>query len=120
MEIRLPFSSAAWGSEKFSITLKQEIESLDAETLGLNQYATGFYTTTNLKSVMVLGAKEDGDIVEVGIIIFFTVTEEAYVCPVGMETRSAHYQYEGIVSLNTVKTVASFQLSLVDGADVNH
>jgi len=120
MEIKLPLASAAWGSEKFSATLKKEIELLDAEMLGLNQYATGFYTATNLISAMVLGAKEICDIVEVRIIIFFTVTEETYVCPVGIETRSAHYQYEGIVSLNPVKSVASFQLSIVDGANVNH
>jgi hypothetical protein len=111
MDIKLPIASAAWGTNDFSSKLKAEIESFDANALGLNQYATGFYTTTDEISVMVLAVEEKAGKVEARIMILFSVTEEAYVCPVGMETRTAHYQYEGRISLNPHNTLASLELS---------
>lgn len=113
--IKLPRALAMWHTDNFAGALRQEIEALGADSLGLNRYATGFYSTTHAISVMVLGAEDQGDSIDARIIILSTVTEEAYACPVGMDTRTAHYQHEGTVRLDKMNAAAFFQLGPATG-----
>lgn len=113
--IKLPLALAAWRKDNFTKVLKQEIDAHGADSLGLNHYATGFYSTTHQISTMVLGATDKKDTIEARLIILSTVTEETYNCPVGIDTHTTHYQQEGTVLLDKTNATAVFHLSPAAG-----
>jgi len=79
--VRLPETLAAWGTPDFVTTLKREIETLDTLRLALTRRMNGFGTIDEPITVMVLGADDQGELIEARIIILNMVTETVYRCP---------------------------------------
>jgi len=70
--IRLENALHAWGSPDFKDTLKQEIESVDAELLPLQQgLSTGNYAISNQITVMINSVSEAEHHIRVTMGIFY-------------------------------------------------
>ena len=78
---RLPEALAAWSTEHFIATLKREVKVHSAVRAVLARCMNGFGTIDEPITVMVLGADDQGEIIEARITILYTVTETVYRCP---------------------------------------
>jgi hypothetical protein len=78
---RFPEALAAWGTPDFITTLKREIEMLDTLRLALARRMNGFGAIDEPITVMVLGANDQGEIIEARITTLYTVTGTVYRCP---------------------------------------
>lgn len=108
---RLPEALAAWGTADFISTLKREIEAFGALRLVLAQCLNGFGAVDDLITVMVLGADDGGEAIEVRMTLLYLVTETAYCCPVGQLEDKVHGACEMMVRIDKTGAEALFIIS---------
>lgn len=70
--IKLDKSLHAWGTPKFQVVLKQEIEQLGADHLPLQQgLSSGNYVSDTPFTVLVHGVTEMGNVIRVKVGVFY-------------------------------------------------
>jgi hypothetical protein len=77
----LPKALAAWGTADFIATLKREVEVHSALHAALARSINVFSAIDEPITVTVLGADDQGEIIEARITILYTVIETVYRCP---------------------------------------
>lgn len=106
----LPLSVAAWSSEKFSETLKQELERMPAAALPLQQgLASTSYALGDGFSVMVIGARSDGGVIRARIGVFYEGITAGCSCaddPTPVEPQSEYCEVELSIDKATAETSA--------------
>lgn len=105
---RLPKTLAAWGTADFITTLKREVEVHSAVRAALARCMNGFGTIDEPITVMVLGADDQGEIIEARITILYTVTETAYRCPDCSGEDVVHGACEMTVQIDKRTSVSTF------------
>ncbi|MDP1925151.1 MAG: hypothetical protein Q8K57_10255 [Thiobacillus sp.] len=111
---RLPKALAAWGTADFITTLKREVEVHSAVRAALARSMNRFGVIDEPITVMVLGADEQGEIVEARITILYTVTETVYSCPDCSAEDVVHGACEMTVLIDKGTAVTTFLFHLED------
>ena len=105
---RFPKALAAWGTADFITMLKREVEVHSAVRAALARSMNGFGAIDEPITVMVLGADEQGEIVEARITILYTVTETVYSCPDCSAEDVVHGDCEMTVRIDKRTAAATF------------
>lgn len=102
-------SLAAWQTDSFQQVLKEELESLDASVLPLQQAVSqgGFADGENLK-VSIYGISDNIDTINVKIGLFFT--EIVINCGCGDDPMPINAYGEMLVAINKSSAKAGFEL----------
>ena len=105
---RFPKALAAWCTADFITMLKREVEVHSAVRAALARSMNGFGAIDEPITVMVLGADEQGEIVEARITILYTVTETVYSCPDCSAEDVVHGACEMTVRIDKRTAAATF------------
>ena len=111
---RFPKALAAWGTADFITMLKHEVEVNSAVRAELALSMNTFGAIDEPITVMVLGADEQGEIVEARITILYTVIEMAYSCPDCSAEDVVHGACEMTVLIDKRTAVTTFLFHLED------
>lgn len=71
--LHLPSATRAWGTDNFTVVLKEELEDLDIDALPLQAgLTTSSYVTDDPHQVMIISVADQGDTIRVTAGIFYT------------------------------------------------
>jgi hypothetical protein len=104
----LPKALAAWGTADFITTLKREVEVHGVLRAALARRMNGFGAIDEPITVLVLGADDQGEIIETRITILYTATETVYRCPGCSGEDVVHGACEMTVLIDKKIAVATF------------